>query len=397
MDGVNGLAPAARVALIVVLLAAVIGGGVAWFLRTYEKVEREIPLPPRGEAGYNPLYALKKALQADGLKVESRQRLNLATQKLGPHDTLLILNDPRSMTPVDSRLLLEWVSDGGHLLLRTPPMPSGDEETVVPLLETVGVLLTDDPPECESLQVEGQDHHVEFCNGRRFFFEQVEPELSWGDLQAAYVYARLAHGAGHVDVLADFDFLTNQGNADRGFLGMAKDGLSGGLSDGPHRALARQVLSPNYGQGTMHLVYAAQMPSLLRMVLTQGWPVWVPLLLALLAWLWLRMQRFGPQLPSPPTERRSLLEHVRASGEHLFRYNRRALLYAAVRSSFLARLRRRDPVAAALTGEAQIAEIAERLDVSADRIRTALQPPSSHDKPAFRDRISTLIQLRNRI
>ena len=29
-------------------------------------------------------------------------------------------------------------------------------------------------------------------------------------------------------------------------------------------ALARQVLSPNYGKGTMHLVYDAQMPSLLR-------------------------------------------------------------------------------------------------------------------------------------
>jgi hypothetical protein len=157
------------------------------------------------------------------------------------------------------------------------------------------------------------------------------------------------------------------------------------------------VLAPNYGQGTVHLVYAAQMPSLLRTVLTQGWPVWAPLLLALFAWLWLRMQRFGPLRPSPPAERRSLLEHVRASGEHLFRYNKRALLYAAVRNAFLSRLRRRDPMAAALSGEAQIEAIAERLNISADKIRTALQPPSSHDKPAFRDRISTLIQLRNRI
>lgn len=386
----------ARIALIMVLAAAAIGGGVAWFLHTYEKVEREIALPPRGEADYNPLYALKKALQADGLKVESRQRLNLATEKLGAHDTLLILNDPRSMTPVESRRLLEWVATGGHLLLRTPPENSGNEETSVPILQALGILLTEDSPECESLQVEGQDHHVEFCNGRRFFFNQVEPELAWGDLQAAYVYARLAHGKGHVDVLADFDFLTNNGNMESASL-LADAGKSGGLRDGPHRALARQVLAPNYGQGAMHLVYAAQMPSLFRMVLTQGWPVWAPLLLALLAWLWLRMQRFGPLRPSPPAERRSLLEHVRASGEHLFRYNRRALLYAAVRNSFLARLRRRDPVAAALTGEAQIGAIAERLDISADRIRTALQPPSSHDKPAFRDRISTLIQLRNRI
>jgi hypothetical protein len=390
------ISPATRIVLIVLLAAAVIGAGVAWFLHTYEKVEREIMLPPRGEAGYNPLYALKKALQADGIKVESRQRLNLASQQLGAHDTLLILNDPRTMTPTESRRLLEWVADGGHLLLRTPPTASHERETSVPVLEDLGVMLSDEAPECEPLQVEGQDGHIEFCSGRRFYFDEVEPELSWGDLQADYVYARLAYGQGHVDVLADFDFLTN-GDPAASTSRRIGAGQVGGLRDGPHRALARQVLAPNYGQGTMHLVYAAQMPSLLRTVLTQGWPVWVPLLLALLAWLWLRMQRFGPLRPSPPAERRSLLEHVRASGEHLFRYNKRALLYAAVRNSFLARLRRRDPVAAALTGEAQIEAIATRLDISAEKIRTALLPPSSHDKPAFRDRISTLIQLRNRI
>ena len=393
----SGVGQRARIALIVALGLGLVGLAVAWFLHTYERVEKDIALPPRGEAGYNPLYALKKTLQADGVEVESRQRLNLATQHLGTDDTLLILGDPRMLTPVDARRLLEWVASGGHLLLRTPPVESWDEETGVPMLDALGILLTDDAPECEPLQVEGEDHHTEFCEGRRFFFNEVEPELSWGDLQAAYVYARLAHGKGHVDVLADFDFMTNSGDRDRNPFLPDDAPRTGGLRDDPHRALARQVLAPNYGKGTMHLVYAAQMPSLLRTVLVQGWPVWAPLLLALLAWLWLRMQRFGPQWPAPAGERRSLLEHVRASGEHLFRYNKRTLLYAAVRNAFLARLRRRDPLAAALGGEPQVHAIAERLGVSADVVRTSLQIPASHDKPAFRDRISTLIQLRNRL
>ena len=171
----------------------------------------------------------------------------------------------------------------------------------------------------------------------------------------------------------------------------------GGLRDGPHRALARQVLAPNYGLGTVHLVYAAQMPSLWRTVLLRGWMVWAPLLLALAAWLWMRMQRFGPLVPAPAAERRSLLEHVRASGEHLYRYGRGVMLYAAVRQAFLARLRRRDAVAAALSGEPQVAAIAERTGLPADRIRTALHAPASHDRQAFRDRIALLIHLRNRL
>ena len=388
---------ALRIVLIGALAVAVAGAGAAWFLHHYERVEQQIQLPPRGEASYNPLYALKKTLQADGLVVESRQRLDLGARQLRPRDTLLILNDPRVMTPVESRKLLEWVAGGGHLLVRTPSPQGGQEQGHAALLDALGVLPREDSTECEPLQVEGQDHHVEFCDGSRFTFDGVEPELAWGDLQAGYAYARLAHGQGHVDVLADFDFLGNGGEADDAPAPAAAGRRSGGLRDGPHRALARQVLAPNYGQGTMHLVYAAQMPSLLRTVLLRGWPVWLPLLAALLAWLWRRMQRFGPGLPSPVGERRSVLEHVRASGEHLFRYNRRALLYASVRKSFLARLRRRDPVAAALGGDAQARAIAGRAGVPVERVRTALQAPSSHDKQAFRTRISTLVQLRNRI
>ncbi len=386
-----------RVALLAMLGLAVVAAGVAWFLHNYQRVEKQIDLPPRGEAGYNPLYALKQALQADGLHVESRQRLNLATQRLGRRDTLLIFNDPRSMTPVESQALLEWVAGGGHLLVRTPSTQGWQAKGGTALFDALAVRLLEDSAACEPMQVEAQDPHVEFCQGSRFTFKGVEPELAWGDLKAGYVYARLAHGAGQVDVLADFDFLSNDGGNDGRPTPGAEGVRTGGLRDAPHRALARQVLAPNYGHGTMHLVYAAQLPSLLRSVLTLGWPVWLPLLLALLAWLWLRMQRFGPLLPAPMGERRSLLEHVRASGEHLFRYHRRALLYVAVRNAFLFRLRRRDPVAAALSGEPQVGAIAARLNVPAHLVRTALQLPSSHDKTAFRDRISNLIQLRNRL
>ena len=387
----------ARIVLIVVLGMAVAGAGIAWFLHTHERVEKRINLPPRGEAGYNPLYALKQALQADQVKVESRQRLNLSTHRLGEHDTLLVLNDPRTMTPADSRMLLDWVAGGGHLVVRTPSMEGWQEDGIAALLDDLAVVPMEDSARCEPMQVEGQEPHREFCEGSRFTFDGVEPELAWGDLDAGYVYARLAHGKGHVDVLAEFDFLTNEGSDSDASASTGDGPRTGGLRDIPHRALARQVLAPNYGQGTMHLVYAAQMPSLLRSVLTRGWPVWLPLLLALLAWLWLRMQRFGPQRPSPGGQRRSLLEHVRASGEHLFRYNKRAMLYAAVRKSFLARLRRRDPLAAALGGEPQVHAIAARAGVPAELVRTALQAPASHDKPGFRNRISTLIQLRNRI
>lgn len=393
----NGRLVGAGVLVLLVVLALLF----AWFRHTYHRVEKTLYLPPTGEAAYNPLYALAKTLEADGVKVNARQRLMLDDNALARGDTLLLFNDPRALSPPEAERLLAWVEEGGHLLIRTPQYSPGEDlsESNAPqaeMLELLSAWLVDETPSCEDFQVEGEGHHVEFCRGRRFAFDEVVPELAWGDLQGGYVYARVAVGKGHADILADFDFLTN--TATRGFAQEALDAPpDGGLRDGPHRALARQVLAPNYRQGTMHLVYAAEMPSLWRTLYLHGWMVWAPLLLALVAWLWMRMQRFGPQVPAPAGERRSLLEHVRASGEHLYRYGRGVMLYAAVRQAFLARLRRRDPVAAVLTGEPQVAAIAERTGHPADRIRTALNVPASHDRQAFRDRIALLIQLRNRL
>ena len=369
-----------RIAL-AALGATIIALGVAWFLHTHERVSDTVDLPPRGEAAYNPLYALRETLRADGVEAQSRQRLQLSSVPLGPRDTVLLYSEPRTLLPSEVEALLGWVQQGGHLLVRTPlPRRRADAARPWDLLERLGVHTVDGRTHCEPLLVTGQGGHVEFCSGRRFLVDD-EPLLEWGDSgEDGLVFARLAHGAGRVDVLADFDFMRN---AD--------------LREVPHALLTRQLLAPNWGAGTMHLVYAASVPPLWYQILTRGWMAWGPLLLALLAWLWMRTQRLGPVLPAPPVARRALLEHVAASGEHLVRYGRAPLLYDAVRSAFLDRLRRRDPLAAALEGEAGIEAIAARTGLSPRDVRHALQAPRPDDAKAFRQRIARLIQMRNHL
>ncbi len=58
-----------------VLLACIAVG--AWWSYTFEHVEDDIDSPLHGEALYNPLYALKKVLQARGIDAVSRANLNL--------------------------------------------------------------------------------------------------------------------------------------------------------------------------------------------------------------------------------------------------------------------------------------------------------------------------------
>ena len=79
------------------------------------------------------------------------------------------------------------------------------------------------------------------------------------------------------------------------------------------------------------------------------------------------------------------------------RYGRAALLHEAVRAAFYDRLRRRDPLAAALEGEAGIEAIATRTGLPPRDVRQALQPPKPDDAAAFRQRVARLIQMRRRL
>lgn len=386
LPAVNLPAVKLRVVLLTLLVLAVLGGLGTWWWRTHERVEEWIDLPRTGEAATNPLYVLKLALQKDRVAVQARRRLQRDQVALARRDTVLLYNDPRSLSSGDAQALMEWVRSGGHLIVRTPPPGLVGESTQVPLLSELQVVPMADATgqtDCVPMQVAGEDSHVEFCEGRRFAVGAEgaampeKPRAVWRS-DDGYVFARFARGAGFVDVIADLDFLTNDK-----------------LKDLPHVALTGQLLAPNYRAGTIHLVYAAQMPSLWRTLLLHSWMAWLPLLLALLAWLWARMQRFGPLLPAPAAERRSLLEHIVASGEHLYRYGYAHRLHDAVRAAFLRRLRRVDPQAAALEGEPQFAAIAERFDLPSHDVRAALSAPVARDHAAFRTRIATLIRLHN--
>mgnify|MGYP002759541997 FL=1 len=125
--------------VVLLLLTALVA---LWFVRSFEKASEEITLPAYGEPTYNALYALREALIRDGSKAETRRKLDLPAMQLQPGDTVLMLDDPRLLTPAQVEGLLDWVQFGGHLLLRAPDADEdldGDDQG---LLERLGVVLS---------------------------------------------------------------------------------------------------------------------------------------------------------------------------------------------------------------------------------------------------------------
>jgi hypothetical protein len=371
----------ARGWIAVIAAVLLLGLGVAWWLHQFKRVERWIDLPRTGEAASNPLFALRVALEKDGRDVRAWRRLDPDAMQLAAQDTVLFDGDPRALSTRVRERLLQQVRNGAHLIVTVPPpdvaidaFEASGTRLPVPLLDEIGVRVHRRPADCMAHDATP----VPLCTGRRFEAPRGTA-VRIGDVHGD-VFARVVLGRGSVDVLASLDFLTTDA-----------------LKFRPNAAFAHQVIGGGDPHGRVHLVHSGAMPSLWRTLIRRGWPAWLPLALLLAGWLSARMRRLGPLLPAPVLERRSLLEHVAASGEHQWRYGRGDVLFEAMRASMLERLRRRDPQAAALDGEPQLVRLVDRLHLPAAALRDALQRPPSRDAQAFVARVATLVRMRNRL
>lgn len=365
-------------ALLVALL-----GGMVWFVASnMERTQREVTLPPQGEAAYNPLYALKRSLEHAGIPVQSRRRLEWTSHVVGPTDTVVIRGDVRRTLPEETDAIDAWVRAGGHLLVELPPVifDGSDANPGDTVLSRIGVRPYGVDYACQKLRVQ-DGQQVTLC-GRvtAELSEDVEVLNAWVTASDDIHYVRVAHGRGTVDVLSSLDVLGNEH--------LEKPG---------HAAFARQLLAPGYGHGTVHLIYEARMTPLWQLLLKRGWPVWIPGVLALLGWMFRRSQRFGPWLPAPAADRRSLLEHMQASGWLLQRHGKGALLYSAIREQFFIRLRQRAPHAAVLDGTAQQQAIAGHLGVPESEVQAALMPPLPDNTADLQRRIALLNRMRRQL
>ena len=399
-----------RGVLIGFIVALVIAALIGWWLYTFEGVPQEINLPMRGEASYNPLFALKKTLQAQHIDVTTHGGLNVAALHLQPGEALVLDADIRTLSENQVDDLWAWVVDGGHLLFALPPASEGRAGELLESLDlqvkkhssclSLREISTNaDAPDKKAESKSGINDHEsdadstnkfdsktgkeQFCSSFRFQVEAKHvSEFSWlwGSEKNGYIFGRHSRGKGDWLVAASLDFLTNRR-----------------LNESDNATLAWQVLAPALGKGKVHLIYAADVPPWYVLMVVQGWPILLPLLFALLAWLWARSQRFGPLLLPAIAHRRALLEHVQAAGDFAISRGRGPALYQAARRAFLERLRRRDPALAALRGEAMQQALATQYGFSASDLQQALNPTDLNRPMQFFTTIKTLLSLRSKL
>jgi hypothetical protein len=414
----------ARARLILLVVVLVGGAGAYWAYENLEWKEVRVPAALRGEAARNDLLAAERLVNAMGGKARSETAYK-QTPAGDPRQTVLVLPTERRLLTARQRTeLIKWIEDGGHLVAVTYSL-EGDDAIGDALLDAIGIrqylnkpakrrpgqksVAEDDAPPAygegrprprarapgllrayaacpaqresgalaprSGVAAPGAAMHV--CFDQRFRIE-TKAEKLWESGDAAGSHAiTVAHGAGRITVLTDYDFMRNEaiGQADNADFLLALIGFSPGLS---------AVFVPR-----------EDVDGIVTLAWRYGWPVLILLGAWILLVLWRAGSRLGPVAPEPEAARRSIEEHVRAIGEYLWRRGEAQVLW----KSALAGARKRMELALPPTPrpDDRLVLLSKKTGLDLGLLQHAFYPRPSPSAEEFARAISTLETVRKHL
>ncbi len=372
---------------------AILAAFVAWLSLNTEWTNATMPMPARGEAATNPLYAVERFAARLGARVVRAPGF----PDLPPDAVVVLSSWYWNLSPRRAEAVKRWVEQGGRLVV------DDDLYGAYPDFTTwAGVTYQElDEDADEDDEGGGGDDAparepdrcgpvVEMRNGRATGsaphricdvwvvpFQTVRPPVwSLGD-DAGLQVVRMAIGRGSVTAINAKPFTWRS------------------LFDGDHAWLFVHATQLTRGD-VVYFLSEDTYPSLLTLAWRTGAPIVVLGLAGIAAALWRRSDRHGPPEPAEAAPRRSLAEQIRGTGRFLARRDAGALHEAAVRALDEAASRRMSGYAA-LSRAARVAAVAHAVDLPEEALARAMNPPALGRPRGLPSSLATLEDARRRL
>lgn len=323
------------------LAAALVVALGVWLSRSIEWVDVTLPVPPRGEAARDRLYAAKQLAHRLGAEVVTVRNL----EELPPNGATLVLASRRwNMFPGRDAALARWVRDGGHLVaLQSAWSADGDAPPWVRIRSrrpphrdgAASQAAAAVPP---SLEAQLDEFVRRFAPPCKVF---AEPEGSVGAFGAPRAYrvcgraSRVVSAAAPTWTLAGDDGAVaarvpyGRGDITTNAIERSFDNASVVREDGALAFAAMLQLRP----GDRLWFFAEETRTRLSVLLWEhGAPALLLAAAALALALWRHGARFGPPIAARPPARRSVGEQVRRTAAFIARDGGLALHAASVRA-----------------------------------------------------------------
>jgi len=381
--------------VIAAICALLIGLGVIWWLKNFDRVDQRVYKGLKGEAREDRFLAMKRFLARMEVKTdESQPNASNGVKFAGwaPRGTV-ILGDRRHviMTPERVKQTLAWVEAGGYLILEAefPGRPD-------PLLTALEIdrkgqprnnrPIRRDMPAAERAQAWAQNNitDVSIPGNPRVLKAQFSPYQSLSDPKNRALWKvendqglRMVHlkrGAGRVTVVSNFDWMIYAGTY--GVKDERSQPTNIGKFDHAEMLMTLIRLNPDYAKSTLRLIWGQDEVSLIETLLNEAWMALAALALLIVFWLARVIPRFGPLQHEPPPAEQRLAAHLEASGRFFWKYLAPHQVYAKIRDAFDKRLAERRPGLAGMRNTDRYKELARIIDVRPEAVARALEGPT---------------------
>jgi Domain of unknown function (DUF4350) len=352
-----------REGLWTIAVTAASGLAVIWFLLNFEQAPAREWVGMSGEARRDPYLALERLSKRMGMPARTVRSLVELGQL--PPQGVLLLPAPRSELARRERIrLLDWAARGGHLVVEAEPTRIPD-----PLLDALHVrrkaVRASAPRKPVEIDWPGAARALRADLPSWEVLEAKDPRIAVEGPQGALLL-QLAHGKGLVTVVNGFAFLQNRA-----------------IGAHDHAELAWRIVGTSGRPAVLLVLNHPEQLSLLTWLRANVPAVIAAAAALLVLWLWRVAPRFGPIAPDPERGRRSLLDHLRASGRFLWNAGQRARLAESAREVALRRVNRANPDFASLSASERAARLTNTFGLAPEDAARVLAPQSPRTIPEF--------------
>ena len=375
-----------------VVLLLILAGTLfaAWFFTTHEKVTKDEYVGYQGEARVNEFLAAELLLTELEFEADSRESLTPSDWLPVNSDTIVTRLSATTASSTEQELLIDWVANGGHLIL-LPAMQESrlteeflahlgvryfEVETAEP--EDLDDEATDDDQDDES---ESYDYIIDLDN-TRFRIEMIDggwPGATLSDDQGV-VAARREWESGYVTVFANHYFISN-----------------GWIDENDNARLLLDAVAGYIDPGKIWFIYDSAFPSLWQVIWTNAPYGVIGFAVALALWLWSITPMFGPAVAAESMTRRSIVEHISAAGHFVWRHRGTKALGASSTAAVIHEAESRHPGINRLPMESQAKQIARITGIPAQEILEVLLNQDEPRHREFTHNMQTLQRIRKEL
>lgn len=361
----------------------------AWFFSTHEKVEVEEWVGYRGDARVNPWFAAELLVRELGLESESKPELTPGEWLPPATDTLIMQVTSALGVGPDLYMLLGWAGEGGHLVLLGPDFVTdeGDDTLLV-----AGVSLRfarSQLYEAMEEQATQDDFGAELDGGYALGVYSYDAQLELFPAEQGFdvithggeiVAARQKWGDGFVSVVANATRFTNDA-----------------IKSGDNARLFADVVIGVIEPGKVWLIFRTRLTPLWQLIWQAAPYLVMSAALIVLLLLWSALPAFGPRIVASADERRSILEHIHASGLFMWRHAGRFSLRESSTEALLREADARHPGLSRLARTGQAEAIARITGQSAQWVLDVLTGSEEKGRRGFTQDIQRIQEIRKEL